>query len=116
MSARTVTGGNRHRVPDSAINGYISIDYTLEEMKTATEERESWTTAAVNERRARLARAPVAPNPTTNVKNLQGGTDKGASLSSLLGCQANIYFSSGRAAIDPGNKVYAVSKAACHGS
>ncbi|KAI5829570.1 hypothetical protein K523DRAFT_352421 [Schizophyllum commune Tattone D] len=71
MSARTVTGGNRHRVPDSAINGYISIDYTLEEMKKATEERESWTTAAVNKRRARLARAPAPPNPTTNVKNLQ---------------------------------------------
>ncbi|KAL1687061.1 hypothetical protein GGG16DRAFT_105331 [Schizophyllum commune] len=70
MSACTVTGGNRHRVPDSAINGYVSIDFDLDKMKKAIEEREKWTAAAVDERRAQSSPPSDA---TDNAVNSQSG-------------------------------------------
>ncbi|KAL1751320.1 hypothetical protein FB107DRAFT_278783 [Schizophyllum commune] len=45
VSGLTVTGGNRHRVPDSAINGFVSIDFTPEAMQEATRKRQEWTTS-----------------------------------------------------------------------
>ena len=74
-STRTDRGGSKdHRVPDSAINGYYSLDFTPAAMREAIRKRQQWTTDGIEPDGALPSVSSATEAPNNRTQSASGAT------------------------------------------